>query len=169
MQPEHCLFAQSSLAANRLIPIRRQPSGLQGLHVLLTNFLPQHHAKNHNPATVVRSVPQRNTTSHATAFVATGAPVEQEAVDTHHTDEPKPSGHRRRKQKQLALEKADSRISQLESLRLLEWPELCQQVGYLLYCLVMLPLIAAVQRVHQQHFLLPCQGLDAAPYCTDIL
>ena len=108
------------------------------------NLLPQHHAKNHNSAIVVRSVTQGNTTSHTTAFVATGAPVEQEAVDTHHTDEPKPSRHRRRQQKQLALENADSRISHLESLRLLEWPELCQ-VGYLLYWLVMLPLIAAVQ------------------------
>ena len=178
MQPENCHFAQSWRAANRPTSIRRQPCQLQGLHVPLANLLPQHHAKHPNSAIVVRSVPQTNITSHATVFVATEAPVKQEAVDTRRTDEPKPSGHRKRKQQQLALENADSRISQLESLRLLEWPELCQQVGYLLHWLVMLPLIAAVQdtflgqQMREQATCpaaLPRFCLDAAPSCTDIL
>lgn len=93
----------------------------------------QHHAEIHSSAVFVRSVPKRNMTSHATVVAATEAPIKREAIDTQHTDVPTNSnGHRRRRQKQLALKNSDSRISQLESLRLLEWPELCQQVSYLL-------------------------------------
>ncbi|KAL3147779.1 hypothetical protein ABBQ32_002512 [Trebouxia sp. C0010 RCD-2024] len=130
MQPENGLFTQSSHAANRPIPFRRRSFGMQRLHSPMACLQQQHHAEIHSSAVFVRSVPKRNMTSHATVVAATEAPIKREAIDTQHTDVPTNSnGHRRRRQKQLALKNSDSRISQLESLRLLEWPELCQQVA----------------------------------------
>lgn len=151
---------------------------MQDLHSPLAYLLQQHHAGIHRPAVSVRSVPQRSILPHGTIVAATEAPVKREAIDTQHTAEPTNSnGHRRRRPKQLALKNSDSQISQLESLRLLEWPELCQQVGYLLkpghaatFCGMQDALLA--QEMYAQTtrpICFPKGCLDAAPSCKNLL
>lgn len=128
MQPESCLSTQSPHTPNRSVLTRPRPCGVRGLHWPQANLLQQHHLDKHTSATSVRTVPPRYTTSYATTAIE--APVVGGASDS---DRPtNASGHGRQNHKQLALQDSDSQISQLESLRLLEWPELCQQVGHLL-------------------------------------
>ena len=136
MQPKSCRLRWNSHATSNwpYTPRHKSLGGLHGILSPLSSFIGQHqHLGNHASAINTQHIPQRSIISYATVVTATEAPIRKQAIDAQCADNPaKSSSNRKQKQKQPTLQNPDSRLSQLESLRLLEWPELCQQVFHLL-------------------------------------
>ena len=132
MKPESCSFTQTCHAANWLFSTRG--TSTRGLHrssspaISRLRGQPQPQGTpNHSSAISLQTVPQRSTTSHASVAEA---PIQNEAFEARHADKSaKSSSNNRKTQKQSAVQTPASQQNQLESLGLLEWPELCQQVN----------------------------------------
>lgn len=132
MKPESCSFTQTCHAAKwpfstrRLSTRKLQCSCSYALSVPWAQHQP-HGTPNHTLAISTQTFPQRSITSHASIAEA---PVQKEAIETRHADKSvKSSSNSRKMHKQSVVQNPASRQSQLESLGLLEWPELCQQVN----------------------------------------
>lgn len=91
----------------------------------------------HRPFASIHAGSCRSLSTHAAAAAAPASVTAANNIETQSRDEPASSGRNRkqkRKQRQLDAGKepqqdiAEDLLSQTESLRLLEWPEVCQQV-----------------------------------------
>lgn len=128
MQSEFCSFTQKSGATNRLFTTRRvATAGLQCSSSSARLLRQRHPCDNHTSAVNPRNRPQRRLSSQASVAEA---PTRPAAIDTQHANRTsKSSSNRTKSQKPSSSETSASQQSQLESLGLLEWPELCQQVS----------------------------------------
>ena len=132
MKPESCSFTQTRHAANWHFSTRH--TSTRGLHCSSSPALSRSREQpqpqgtpNHSLAISMQTVPQRSITSHASVAEAA---IQKEAIETRHADKSaKSSSSNRKPHKQSAGQNSASQHSQLESLGLLEWPELCQQVN----------------------------------------
>ena len=130
MKPESCSFTQNSPATSR--PFNTRHVATRGLQCSASpaRLLGQQQpcgTKSHASAVNVQKVLPRSLSSQASVAEA---PTQMTAADIQHADRAaKSSSNRAKSQKPSLSEPSASQQSQLESLGLLEWPELCQQVS----------------------------------------
>lgn len=134
MKPESCSFTQTTQTCHAASwPFSTRRVSTRGLHCsaspALSRLLGQHQphsTPNHTLAVSTQTVSHKSITSHASVAEAH---IQEEAIERQHADKPaKSSSNNRKTHKQSAVQNPASQQSQLESLGLLEWPELCQQV-----------------------------------------
>ena len=151
MNSEFCSLTQKSGAPSRPFTARRvATAGLQ-CSSSFARLLRQRHPcdiNTHTSAADVDNIPQRRLSSQASVAEA---PTQAAAIDTQHADKSaKSSSDKRKSQKPSSSDTSASHQSQLESLGLLEWPELCQQVSECLQLVDMHGMLASVMAHHMQ-------------------